>query len=98
MNREDTEIPREFILKQIENEISAGFAFVEAARRSLRQHQENGASHTSANAAYARQHIATEMEDSAVAQVRNVIHQLAELREAVEGIRLNHFKQAVGQG
>ncbi len=76
MGQEGTGIAREFMLKQIENEIHAGFAFVDAVRRVLKVSYKVEAESQQAQA--------VEPASSAISQVRIVTHKLGELREAVD--------------
>jgi hypothetical protein len=75
MDAGSTGIPREFLLKQIENEVKAGFSLLEVTRRILGQ---DAPSQGGGN----RNRIADPLADSTVARVRALIQQVTELREA----------------
>ena len=84
MELEAQNIPREYLLKMIENEINSGFVFVAVARKAYAD-----AKFSEANAALAKaEALHSEASDiaqgSQVAQIRAVTHQLSELRAAID--------------
>jgi phosphoserine phosphatase len=97
MGQDKAGVPREFLLKQIENEINAGFAFVAAARNAYRLNQSTEAETSLQKAAETHEQASKELAESAVDQVRNVTHQLTELREAIDWLRENHFTRSAGK-
>lgn len=93
MSLENKEIPREFLLKQIENEIKAGFAFVAEARNAYKRSQPKEGDGALAQAAATHEHLNDEVSASPLAQVRMVTHQLSELRAAIDWLRETNFNQ-----
>ena len=87
INEEAAGIPHEFTLKHIENEINAGFLFVAAARRAFKRGRPGEAADALEEAAKKRQTLLKEVSASPAVQVRAVIHQLSELREAIDWLR-----------
>ncbi len=87
-------MPRESLLKQIENEISAGFAFVAAARNAYRVSKDKEAEMSLKKAAEAHEQVSQEVSESTISQVRAVTHQLTELREAIDWLRENHLTRS----
>ncbi len=92
MSSEETGIPREFVLKQIENEINAGFALVAAARQAYKQRQPVEAAGALAQATDAHEQILKEVSDSELGQLRALIRQVGELREAIDWLRETQFE------
>ncbi len=92
MSKEETGISHEFLLKQIENEINAGFVFVERARKAMKLSRPVEAEGALAKAVETHQHLLNEVTDTPAGQVRAVTHQLAELREAIDWLREMHFR------
>ncbi len=84
MSREETGISHEFLLKQIENEINAGFALVDKACRAMKLRRPSEAEGVLAQAAQTHQQILNEVSETPASQVRAVTQQLAELREAID--------------
>jgi hypothetical protein len=97
MSREETGVPRDFVLKQIENEIHAGFTFVAAACRALKLSHPAEAESALSEASETHAKAAHELADSAAAQVRSIVRQLTELREAVDWLRETHVARAAGK-
>ena len=98
MGKDGAVIRREFVMKQIENEITAGFAFVAAARRAYRLSGDPAeAEGALTKAAETHEQISKEVADSDVARVRIVTRQLMELREAIDWLRETHFTPATGK-
>jgi hypothetical protein len=77
-------VPSKFVLKQIENEIHAGFAFVDAASRHLKVSRMADAESRLSNAASPA--------DSVVEHIRIVTHSLNALREAVDFMLETHLQ------
>jgi hypothetical protein len=84
MELETQNIPREYLLKMIENEINSGFVFVAVARKAYAD-----AKFPEANAALTKaEELHSQASDiaqgSQAAQIRAVTHQLSELRAAID--------------
>lgn len=87
----NTNPQREFLLKQIENEINAGFVLVEAARKAYKvSHFAEGDS-ALANALKAHTKTLQHVAESDLDHVRAVTHQLKELREAINWLLESHL-------
>jgi hypothetical protein len=94
MSNESSGIPQEFLLKQLENEINAGFVFVAAARNAYQHQQSSEGDGALEKAAEAYRRVQTEMSESPAARVRAITHQLSDLREAIDGLRASHFSRS----
>ena len=90
--KDDPPIPREFVLKQLENEINSGFAFVAAARRAYKLSDPALADGALDQASEKHEHVRQEVIASPSMQVRSIIHQLTELREAIDRLRETQFQ------
>ncbi len=93
-DNENKAIRPDFVLKQIENEISAGFAFVAAARKAYKLSNTTEAESSLRKAAEKHEELLNEVYDTPEAQVRTITLQLSELRGAIEGLRANNSKAA----
>jgi endonuclease IV len=97
MSREGTGIPLNFVLKQIENEIHAGFAFVAAARQALKLSHLVQAESALDKAAETHKQAASALPDSTAGQMRALTHQLTELRESIDRLHETDFARAAGK-
>jgi hypothetical protein len=86
--------PREFLLKQIENEINAGFVLVEAARKAYKISQFVEADSALAKALKAHTKTLQHASESDLDHVRSITHQLKELREAINWLLESHLELA----
>ncbi len=86
--------PREFLLKQIENEINAAFVLVEKARQAYQVSQFAEGDSALANALKAHVKTVQHVSESELDQVRGITHQLKELREAINWLLESHVDLA----
>jgi hypothetical protein len=84
MSSKPASIPRDFLLKQIENEINAAFVSLDAARKALNRRQPAESRGALESAAETHRRISQRVADSPVNRVRAIAHQLSELREAID--------------
>lgn len=84
MSTQPQPVPLEFLLKQIQNEINASFALVDAAVNAYRLQKFAEKRTASDGAMPTRQPPPAHGVDSPLVQIQSVKSQLAELREAVE--------------
>ncbi len=84
MELETQNIPREYLLKMIENEINTGFVFVAAARKAYANAKFSEANAALAKAEALHSQASDIAHGSQVQQIRAVTHQLSELRAAID--------------
>ncbi len=82
--------PREFLLKQIENDINAAFVLVEKARKAYQVSQFAEGDSALANALKAHLKTMKQVSKSELDQVRGITHQMKELREAIDWLVESH--------
>lgn len=81
---------RMFLLKQIENEISAGFLLVAAARKAYRVARVEEGNGALDQALTKHKQVTHQVSESEVEHIRSISHQLAELREAIDWLQDTH--------
>jgi hypothetical protein len=90
MSLEHAPVSRQFLLKQLENEIDAAFSLVSAARKAYRQQQIVTGDDATQQAFEKYRQAKAELAGSTVDQVRAYTHQLTELRQAIDWLRETH--------
>jgi hypothetical protein len=86
MMNDSTEVPREFLLKQITNEINAAYDLVAAARKAFRTSRTEEGKSVLTQARRAM----LQVSDSEVAHLRAITYQLRELNEAINWLLEQH--------
>jgi hypothetical protein len=99
MSNSPDPLSRQFLLKQLENEINAGFVLVSAARRAYRQHQITAADDAVKQATETYRRAKAKLSESTSEHVRAITHQLGELCAAIEWLQqISNPDKATGSG